>query len=148
MSTVIYEFDRQQYEDYCTALQNLNGIYCYEEPYDTVVQYGIVGLYKICFDQCCNAMKEIMEFQGISEGATGSPRQILKSAYQAGMIADETLWLDALNSRNNVSHAYNHVIALDIVKKTKESYYQMFCTLQENLEENWIDKNEAADISE
>ena len=130
----------KKYENFCAALQNLKDIYRYEEPYDNVVLTGLVALYEICFEQSWKAMKEIMEFQGISEGATGSPRQILKSAYQAGMITDELLWLDALNSRNNVSHAYNHVIALDIVKKTKESYYSMFCDLQKELEENWIEK--------
>ena len=128
----------KRYEIFCTVLNNLKDINAYEEPYDNVILTGLVALYEICFEQAWKAMKEIMEYQGISEGATGSPRQILKSAYQCGMITDETLWLDALNSRNNVSHAYNHVIALDIVRRTKEAYYTMFCALQRELEENWI----------
>lgn len=40
---------------------------------------------------------------GFSEGKTGSPRQILKTAYSAGMIEDEESWLKALVSRNNVA---------------------------------------------
>ena len=82
-------------------------------------------------------MKEILEFNGVPEGQTGSPRQILKSAYQAGMIKNEDIWLEALRSRNNVAHAYNYVIAMDIVRDTKDKYYQMFCDLKEEIEQNW-----------
>ena len=61
-------------------------------------------------------MKDILTSYGYAEGETGSPRMILKTAYKAGMISDEELWLNALISRNNVAHAYNEAIALDIIK--------------------------------
>ena len=48
------------------------------------------------------------------------------------------LWLEALVSRNNVAHAYNKDIALDIVRATKEKYYQMFCDLKEKIDGNWL----------
>ena len=61
-------------------------------------------------------IKEILEDHGYEEGATGSPKTILKTAFQAGMIKDEDLWLHALQERNNVAHSYNQKIALEIVK--------------------------------
>ena len=82
-------------------------------------------------------MKEILTIHGVAESQTGSPRQILKFAYQAGMITDEELWLDALVSRNNVAHAYNRDIAKDIVEKTKKQYYQMFVDLKNEIESHW-----------
>ena len=72
----------------------------------------MVGLYEICFEQSWKAMKELLENFGYADGATGSPRTILKTAYKAGMISDEELWLDALVSRNNVAHAYNQACLL------------------------------------
>lgn len=48
------------------------------------------------------------------------------------------MWLEALVSRNNVAHAYNYAIAMDIVKKTKEKYVDMFGELREEMKENWI----------
>lgn len=45
-------------------------------------------------------MKEILEYNGYSGSSTGSPRTILKTAYQAGMINDETVWLKALAAEN------------------------------------------------
>ena len=102
------------------------------------VQTGLVALYEICFEQSWKMMKELLEDNGVAEGRTGSPRQILKAAYQAGMIREEELWLDALVSRNNVAHAYNQAIALDIVRKTKKLYYAMFAALKEEVEKNWL----------
>ena len=128
----------KKYENFCASLNNLKDIYQYDAPYDNVVLTGLVALYGICFEQSWKAMKELLESHGVAESATGSPKQILKAAYQAGMIVDEALWLDALVSRNNVSHAYNQNIALEILKKTKTSYYEMFCALQKELEDNWI----------
>lgn len=43
----------------------------YEEPYNTVVLTGLVGLYEICFEQSWKMMKEIFEIRGYEEGATG-----------------------------------------------------------------------------
>lgn len=128
----------KKFENFCAALNNLKEIYTYEEPYNTVVLTGLVGLYEICFEQSWKAVKEILFLNGFAESQTGSPRQILKSAYQAGMIHDESLWLEALNSRNNVAHAYNQAIALDIIRSTKDKYYQMFYELHDEINKNWL----------
>lgn len=128
----------KKFDNYCSALNNLKDIYAYEEPYENVILTGLVALYEICFEQSWKAMKELLELHGISEGQTGSPRQIFKLAYQMKMIDDEELWLDALKTRNNVAHSYNQAIALDIVKQTKSRYYQMFCKLKTEIDENWL----------
>ena len=125
-------------ENFYSALSNLNDIYRYEEPYDNVVLTGLVALYEICFEQSWKAMKELLEYSGSSEAKTGSPKLILKTAYQMGLIRDEQIWLEALQARNNVAHAYNKAIALSIVQAVKMSYYTMFCDLKEEIEKNWI----------
>ena len=126
----------KKFDNFCSALANLKDIFEYEEPYNNVVLTGLVALYEICFEQSWKAMKEILEQNGVSEAQTGSPRQILKTAYQTGLVKDEQLWLNALVTRNNVAHAYNQAIALDIVRKTKATYYQMFCDLKSEIESN------------
>ena len=127
----------KKYENYVAALENLADIYKYDEPYDNVVLTGMVGLYEICFEQSWKMMKEILGNHGYEESATRSPKMILKTAYKAGMIQDEELWIQALAARNNVTHAYNQAIALDIVKQTKEYFYQMFCDLRTEIE-GWM----------
>ena len=127
----------KKYGHFCKAVQNLKDIYGYEPPYDNVVTAGLTGLYEISFELAWKAMKEVLAHHGFSECQSGSPRQVIKTAYKAGMIDDEEVWLSALASRNSVSHAYNEAIALDIIDKTKSMYYKMFLRLQAEME-NWI----------
>lgn len=127
----------KKYDNFCAALKNLEDIYLYKEPYDNVIMTGLVGLYEICFEQSWKAIKEILTINGIAESQTGSPRQILKSAYQVGLIRDEDTWLAALVSRNNVAHAYNQEIAKDIIKQTQNKYFHMFTDLKSEIEKNW-----------
>lgn len=127
----------KKYENFCAALTNMKEMYDYQPPYDTVVLTGLVGLYEICFEQAWKMMKEILENHGFEEGATGSPKIILKTAYQANMIRDENLWL-SVQERNNVIHSYNRNIALTIVEKAKDSFYNMFCELKKEVETNWL----------
>ena len=129
----------KKYTNFCNALDNLKDIYIYEESdYNNVILTGLVGLFEICFEQSWKAIKEILEEQGYAESATGSPRQVLKTAFQAGMLSDEQLWLDALVTRNNVTHAYNKKIALSIINDTKEKFYDMFIALKKEIDENWL----------
>jgi len=128
----------RKFENFVSTFKNLEDIYRYEEPYGNVELTGLVGLFEVCFEQSWKAMKEILQENGFDEGKTGSPRQILKTAYQANMIRDEEIWLEALVSRNNVAHAYNAAVALDIIHATKDKYYKMFEQLKKTIEENWL----------
>jgi len=102
-----------------------------DEETSTLLKYDIVNLKG-------SVQRELLEQSGYDSAQTGSPRHIIKTAYQAGMVDDEELWLAALVSRNNVAHAYNKDVALDIIYATKEKYYYMFETLKKKLEDNWL----------
>ena len=125
-------------ENFIRALNNLGECFNYSEPFDAVTTTGLVGLYKICFDQAWKAMKEILEQHGYDGSKTGSPRMVIKLAYGAGMIDDEELWLDALSARNNASHAYNEAIAISIINAAKNKFYDMFVRLKNEIEGSWL----------
>lgn len=128
----------KKYENFCASLANLKDIYDYEEPYSNIVLTGMVALYEICFEQSWKAIRELMEKSGAAVARTGSPKQILKTAYEMGMIEDEAIWLRALQARNLATHAYNQAVASEIVKAVKKDYYPMFCALKAEIDENWI----------
>lgn len=128
----------RKFDNFRRALRNLEEVRKYTEPYEMIVLTGQVALFEICFEQSWKAMKEVLESSGYDESQTGSPRSILKLAYKAGMIDDEKMWLDALVSRNNVSHAYNEGVALSIVERVKEEYIGMFQKLEKTIESSWL----------
>ena len=128
----------KKYENFCASLKNMKEIFDYEEPYNTVVLMGLVGLYEICFEQSWKMMKEVLEIHGYEEGATGSPKIILRTAYKAGMIKDEENWLRALQERNNVTHSYNEKIALGLVRQAIAICYDLFVQLKLEIDANWL----------
>lgn len=129
----------KKYKNFCNALKNMEDITLYTEPYENIVMAGMVSLFGICFDQAWKSIGEILEHHGYTGAQTGSPKLIIKTAYQASMINDEAAWLEALVSRDNVAHAYNRSIALDIIHKSKAIYLSMFEELKQELERNWLE---------
>lgn len=108
------------------------------EPYDVITMTGSVALFEICFGQSWKAMKEILLDHGYSAGQTGSPKQIVKLAYSAGMIQDQDGWLKMLESRNDVVHSYNEEIARGIIENVKKSYISLFDKLKAEIANQWI----------
>ena len=120
--------------NFINAFENLSDIYDYEEPYGNVELVGLEGLFEICFEQAWKAMKEYLLDQGFPEGRTGSPRQVLKTAFESGLITDEEGWLAALADRNNVAHAYSKQVALVIIENARTRHHPLFESLKNAFE--------------
>lgn len=128
----------KKYDNFCRALANLNVGLELDAPYTIVEQTGIVGLFAICFEQSWKLMKEVLEQHGRFEQKTGSPRAIIKMAYQCGMIEDCDGWLELLESRNVLAHVYSDEQALEVIAKMKSSYAGLFDGLKAELDEEWM----------
>lgn len=110
-------------DNFQKSVKNLKEVYKYEPPYDVVDLTGLVGLFQLCFELSWKTMKEYLTEEGFPAGATGSPRTIIKSAYQAGIITDQDVWLSMLADRNDTSHEYDIDVAETIIDRVRESYY-------------------------
>ena len=129
----------KKYENFCKALANLKVGSQLEEPYNVVEQTGIVRLFEICFEQSWKLMKEVLETHGRYDGRIGSPRAILKIAFQCNMVHNEKLWIELLEARNTLAHTYSDEQALQIIRKLKMSYISAFEDLQKELDEHRIE---------
>ena len=129
----------RKYDNFCKAIKNLNEGLKIEEPYTIVEQTGIVGLFEICFEQSWKLMKEILEKHGRFEEKIGSPRAIIKIAYQCKMLNDCESWLELLDSRNILAHTYSDEQALNVIKKVKSDYMFLFAALKKEIAERWLD---------
>lgn len=124
-------------DNYVKALNNLHVVREVEPPYTVLNTAGSVGLFEICFEQAWKAMKEILQQHGYGENRIGSPKQIIKLAFSAGMIDKQEEWLAMLESRNNVTHSYNEEIAIKIIEDVKEKYISLFEELKTEILKNW-----------
>lgn len=128
----------KKYENFSKSLANLQSCRELTQPYSIAEQTGIIGLFAICFEQSWKLMKEILEYHGYFTQKTGSPRMIIKSAYQCGMITDENGWLELLNTRNVLSHTYDEKKALETIKEILEKYISVFEEFKQSIDENWL----------
>lgn len=128
----------KKFDLFVKALENLRLCRNYSAPYDIVTETGLVDLFLICFEQSWKSMKEVLENHGYSESKTGSPKMVIKLAYSAGMLKDESGWLELLDRRNEAAHSYNEEVAVAIIEKTREKYLSLFEDLEREIRENWL----------
>lgn len=128
----------RKYDNFCKALSNLQEGLKLDEPYTVVEQTGIVGLFEICFEQSWKLMKAVLEEHGRFEEKIGSPRAIIKIAFQCDMIKDEEKWLELLESRNILAHTYSDEDALQVIRKLKTDYFGAFLALKSEIDDNWL----------
>ena len=61
------------------------------------------------------------------------PKQVLREAYAAELIDDESVWLDMLNARNQTSHIYDDATAQEIYSQIESEFVSLFDKLIEQL---------------
>ncbi len=69
---------------------------------------GVIQRFEYCFELSWKTVKDYLEESGFVF-ATVTPRQVLKDAFAAKVLADGQIWIDMLDHRNLLSHTYNMV---------------------------------------
>ena len=74
---------------------------------DTFVLSGTSAKFSITFDLAWRTMKDILiEYYAITDFVAGAPREVLKKAFQTGMITGDE-WMQMLEVRNRLTHDYD-----------------------------------------
>lgn len=94
---------------------------------------GTLHRFEFTFELAWKTMKDLMEYNGIIE-LTGSPREVLKNAFQNGIIEDGETWINMMLARNSLSHLYDEEASRKIYKDIKEKYIVLIEKLNEVLE--------------
>ena len=98
---------------------------------DSFVLSGTSAKFSITFDLSWKVMKDILvQYYAITGFVTGSPREVLREAFQANMIHGDE-WMEMLSIRNQLVHDYDGVI----VKEHCQSIVQIYISKFEQFEE-------------
>lgn len=74
---------------------------------DSFVLSGTSAKFSITFDLAWKTMKDILiEYYAITDFVAGSPREVLRKAFQTGLITGDE-WMDMLQIRNQLTHDYD-----------------------------------------
>ena len=68
----------------------------------------IIQSFEFSFELAWKTLKDYLESQGI---LASFPREVLKLAFQHGILDQGTIWLEMLEQRNLLAHTYNEALA-------------------------------------
>ena len=89
----------KKFDQYVRHLRILSRAFDEDLTNDFIVS-GIIDKYYIQFELGWKVLKELLRYEGANQAATGSPREIIKTAYAYYDFIDESVWLGMLRDRN------------------------------------------------
>lgn len=101
---------------------------------DSFVLSGTSAKFSITFDLAWKVMKDILvQYYAITGFVAGSPREVLREAYKANLISDES-WMEMLKVRNELTHDYDCEIVKEHCSTIVETYIDLFYTFKDTVE--------------
>ena len=103
-----------------------------EEPATELAIDGVLHRFEFTFELMWKTIKDYLEYIGIVE-KTGSPREVIKSAFENALIEDGEEWIDMMLARNQLSHIYDKQMSRDIYFDIKNIYLSLLEEAEQKL---------------
>ena len=126
----------KKYENFVSALVNLEDA-PNQDLNNDFVQSGLINKFNLQFELSWKLLKRLLEYEGATLAASGSPRAILKESYRFYDFIDEAAWLDMLRDRNTNVHIYDNKLAQDLIQRILNVYIPAFSQLRDGLMERY-----------
>ena len=120
----------QRFSNYQKALAQLQK-FIDKGDLSELEEQGLIKAFEYTYELAWNTMKDFLEYRGQTD-IYGS-RDVIRKAFELGLIEDGENWMDMLISRNKTSHTYNQETADEICKVVREQYHKLFRLLEEKL---------------
>ncbi|MCI9380707.1 MAG: antitoxin [Dorea sp.] len=115
----------KRYESFQKSLDALNEAK-ERDMDDSFVLSGTSAKFSITFDLSWKLMKDILvQHFAITDFVAGSPREVLRKAFQAELITDD-IWMEMLNTRNRLIHDYDGEIIKQYCTRIVNVYIDIF----------------------
>jgi nucleotidyltransferase substrate binding protein (TIGR01987 family) len=101
---------------------------------DSFVLSGTSSKFCITFDLAWKVMKDILvQHYSISDFVAGSPKEVLRKAFAAGLIDDDT-WMEMLSVRNELVHDYDGAIITEHCKRIVSDYIDIMSVFEQTVD--------------
>lgn len=120
-----------KYENFGNAVNRLNEAnVAYKRNSDNdIYQDALIKRFEFTFELAWKTLREFMLDQGYSLEIL-SPKGVILFAWREGIISNEELWLDMLQSRNMSAHDYGRELSADIADKISNRYCKELTALK------------------
>lgn len=119
-----------RYENFKKALSQLKEA-VNQKNHSKLEIAGTIKTFEFSFELAWKTLKDFLEKEGFE---IKTPRETIKQAFQLGFIENGQLWLEALDNRNLMSHAYDEEDSLKAFSLIKNSYLDLLILLDKKLE--------------
>lgn len=96
-----------------------------------VERAGLIQFFEMAFELSWKLLKDYEESEGFT---IKTPREAIKTAFQAGIINNGEDWLQALQDRNLTAHTYNEKTAIAVEIKIKQNYFPLLLDLYQTFQ--------------
>ena len=100
-----------------------------------IYQDALIKRFEFTFELGWKSLREFLLAQGYRLELP-SPKGVFAFAYQEGILQDETLWLDMLESRNLTSHDYGRELSKEIADKISNRFCKALSDLNKYIAEH------------
>ncbi|MYI07222.1 MAG: nucleotidyltransferase [Gemmatimonadetes bacterium] len=87
---------------------------------------GLVQRFEYTFALAWKTMKDRLEHDGMRVEPRPTPRNVIRTAFETGMIGDGQAWIDMLTDRNAMSHEYDAEAFEAVADKVHQRYLGLF----------------------
>jgi len=121
---------KQRFVHFRKAFVLLEQTMTIEHPSDAE-RAGLIQFFEMAFELSWKVLKDYLEEEGFT---VQSPRDTLKQAFQAGLLENGHVWMEALNDRNLTVQTYEEKIAIAVEQKIRDAYFPALLTLFQTFE--------------
>jgi len=88
-------------------------------PGDDLIRMAVIKAFEMTFELSWKTMKDYLQYNGIE---VKLPREVIKQAFANDVIVDGQMWIDMLEDRNLMAHAYDESLALQAIEHICQRY--------------------------
>jgi nucleotidyltransferase substrate binding protein (TIGR01987 family) len=121
---------KKAFLDFEKSLNNLKA--ATEKAVDDLDIDGTIKRFELCYELSWKIIKLYLEDLGI---ICKNPRDCFKQAKINNLIEDEVIWMEMIDTRNQLVHEYSSDFSREIFEKIKNDYVRILEELYKNIKE-------------
>jgi len=121
---------KRTFLDFEKAFNNLKS--AVKKAVDDLDIDGTIKRFELCYELSWKIIKLYLEDLGI---ICKNPRDCFKQAKINNLIKDEVIWMEMIDTRNQLVHEYSSDFSREIFEKIKNDYVKILEELYKNIKE-------------
>ncbi|MBE9113253.1 nucleotidyltransferase substrate binding protein [Nodosilinea sp. LEGE 07298] len=123
----------QQFQNFEDAYQTFGRVYerYRAAPDDEVIQIALIQAFEFNFEIAWKTMKDYLEYEGYS--GVNSSKQVVRVAFQSGLVTSPKGWMTAIARRNMTSHVFNTVVLQEMINFIRDEFRPLVQALYSEL---------------